>query len=203
MTQPLAIHTGRLSGRMSRLKKICENMQVIVLANREPYTHEYQPNGRIAVTHSSSGVVNAVEPFVGACGGVWVAHGCGTADIDTVTAGDGLEVPGGYRLRRVWLNEDERRGHYVGFSNEALWPLCHRAHVRPTFRSRDFEMYERVNARFAEAVCEEARDDSPVVLVQDYHFALAPEMIAVRLPFSTIVRPTMPGSASKRRIHSR
>jgi trehalose-6-phosphate synthase len=32
----------------------------------------------------------------------------------------------------------------------------------------------RVNRRFAEAVCEEASTDDPIVLVQDYHFALAP-----------------------------
>ena len=30
-----------------------------------------------------------------------------------------------------------------GFANEGLWPLCHNAHVRPTFRSHDFEHYRR------------------------------------------------------------
>ena len=92
-----------------------------------------------------------------------------------------------YRLRRVWLDADEERGYYYGFANEGLWPLCHRAHVQPVFRSDDFEMYRAVNARFAEAVCEEVDSDSPLVLVQDYHFALAPRMIRERLPLSTIV----------------
>ena len=44
-----------------------------------------------------------------------------------------------------------------------------------------------MNARFADAVCEEAKGDAPLVLVQDYHFALAPQMIRERLPLSTIV----------------
>ena len=34
---------------------------------------------------------------------------------------------------------------------------------------------------------EEAKGASPIVLVQDYHFALAPQMIHERLPLSTIV----------------
>jgi trehalose 6-phosphate synthase len=48
-------------------------------------------------------------------------------------------------------------------------------------------MYRLVNARFADAVSQEVRTDSPLVLVQDYHFALAPRMIRKRLPLSTIV----------------
>lgn len=172
------------------LTELCEGTQVIVLANREPFTHERDGNGRVLVTRSASGVVNAVEPLVAACGGVWIAHGSGSADRDTVTDRDGLSVPAEdpkYRLRRVWLREDEEQGYYYGFANEGLWPLCHRAHVRPVFRSNDLETYWRVNGRFADAVCEEATTDAPIVLIQDYHFALAPLIIRDRLPLSTIV----------------
>jgi trehalose 6-phosphate synthase len=87
----------------------------------------------------------------------------------------------------VWLEPDELQGYYHGFANEALWPLCHRAHVQPVFRAGDFNTYRAVNARFADAVCEEAERESPLVLVQDYHFALAPQLIHKRLPRSTIV----------------
>ena len=59
--------------------------------------------------------------------------------------------------------------------------------MQPVFRSDDFGTYRAVNARFADAVCEEADRESPLVLVQDYHFALAPQMIHERLPLSTIV----------------
>ena len=178
------------SGPLDALKQIGGGTQLIVLANRQPFTHERDGNGRILVTRSSSGVVNAVEPLVAACGGGWVAHGSGAADRDTVAERDGLNVPAEaprYRLRRVWLREDEEQGYYYGFANEALWPLCHRAHVRPIFRSNDLETYWRVNGRFADAVCEEATTASPIVLVQDYHFALAPLLIRDRLPLSTVV----------------
>jgi trehalose 6-phosphate synthase len=191
MGEQLISRRGRSETRiLTRLEELAGGAQVIVLSNREPVTHERTNSGRPAAIHSSSGVVNAVEPLVAACGGVWVAHGAGSADRETASDRDGLRVPPGnprYRLRRVWLSDEELDGYYRGFANEALWPLCHRAHVRPIFRTADLEAYWAVNGRFADAVCDEATTESPVVLVQDYHFALAPRLIRERLPQSTIV----------------
>lgn len=163
--------------------------RVIVLANREPVSHEWDAEGRITTRISTSGLVTASEPLVRASRGVWVAHGSGTADRIVVDRWDGVMIPAdnpAYRLRRVWLDETEQAGYYYGFANDGLWPLCHRVHVRPEFRSADFDMYWTINARFADAVCDEAQDDPAVVFVQDYHFALAPLMIRERLPFGTI-----------------
>jgi trehalose 6-phosphate synthase len=163
--------------------------QIIVVANREPYSHELDGEGGITIRRAGSGVVNAVEPLLQACSGVWIAHGSATGDRLSAMDRDGVAVPverPRYRLRRVWLSEDEEREYYDGAANSALWPLCHRAHVQPVFRASDFETYRRINDRFAAALAEEARDSSPVVLVQDYHFALAPELIRRRLPGSAI-----------------
>ena len=163
---------------------------VVVLANREPVRHDRAADGSIVVKRSASGLVTALEPLIEACSGVWVAHGAGTADDVVVDRRDGLNVPPAsprYRLRRVWLSRKEERGYYYGFSNEGLWPMCHRAHVQPMFRSEDFDAYRVVNARFAEAVHDEVESESPLILVQDYHFALAPQAIRERLPLSTIV----------------
>lgn len=164
--------------------------QIIVLANREPYSHEENSDGRVVVRHSTSGVVSAVEPLIRRTSGVWVAHGSGSADRLFVDSKDGLQVPidaPAYRLRRVWLSEPELRGFYDGFANEGLWPLCHRAHIRPVFRGDDFDTYWNINSRFVDKLCDEVHGPSPIILVQDYHFALAPQMIRDCLPFSTIV----------------
>jgi trehalose 6-phosphate synthase len=178
----------------ARLKRSLNTLfsgeRIIVLANREPFMHDRTADGGIVVRRSASGLVTALEPLVRACSGVWVAHGAGTADSVVVDQQNGLDVPPAdpqYRLRRVWLDEREQQGYYYGFANEALWPLCHRAHVQPVFRSDNFSTYRAVNARFADAVREEAKGNAPLVLVQDYHFALAPQMIHERLPLSTIV----------------
>jgi trehalose 6-phosphate synthase len=163
--------------------------QVIVLANREPYAHERDSRGNVAVRRSGSGVVNAVEPLLKARSGVWVAHGGANGDREHVIDRDGLMVPPAapaYRLRRVWLSEQEERQYYDGFANSALWPLCHRSYVQPAFSAEDYNTYKNVNARFASAVCEESAGHSPVVLVQDYHFALAPLMIRRQRPSCAI-----------------
>jgi trehalose 6-phosphate synthase len=171
------------------LKQHLQGERVVVLANREPYIHERR-DGAVRVLNPASGLVTALEPVMRACSGVWVAHGAGNADKEMSDSKGRVWVPPGeesYVVRRVWLSEEEERGYYYGFSNEGLWPLCHVADARPVFRTEDWEQYARVNERFADAVCEEVDSDDPIILVQDYHFALAPRMIRKRLPRATIL----------------
>ena len=182
------LRTGEGSPAFLDISKAWE--RVIVLANRAPFTHEYTRDGRIKLKRSASGLVTALEPLVRACAGIWVARGAGNADPACADDRDGLDVPPAnpqYRLRYVWQPDHEHRGYYYGFANEGLWPLCHAVHVQPVFRSTDFRMYRLANVRFAAAVCEEAKGTSPLVLVQDYHFALAPRLLRSRLPLSTVV----------------
>ena len=163
--------------------------EILVVSNREPFIHVHREE-RIEVQRPASGLVTALEPVMRACSGTWIAHGSGNADHDTVDAQDRVRVPPdrpSYTLRRVWLTAEEEKGYYEGFANEGLWPLCHIAHVRPVFRSGDWEQYISVNRRFAEAVRAEARTEDPVVLVQDYHLALLPRLIRERLPKATII----------------
>jgi trehalose-6-phosphate synthase len=163
--------------------------EVIVVSNREPYIHDAAPGG-VQVRRPASGLVTAVEAVMRACSGTWIAHGSGSADRETVDRHDRVQVPPAnpsYTLRRVWLTREEEAGYYYGFANEGMWPLCHIAHVRPVFRSSDWDQYVKVNRRFADAVIREARTDDPVVLVQDYHFALLPRMVREALPKATII----------------
>ena len=166
-----------------------DGSSLFVVSNREPYIHNWQGN-TIAVTVPASGLVTALEPILCACNGTWVAHGSGNADAETVDSHDRLQVPPDeprYTLRRVWLSTEEEEGYYNGFANEGLWPLCHIAHTRPTFRASDWEYYNKVNGRFADAIAEEmAGEEHPVVLIQDYHFALLPRMLKDRLPNARI-----------------
>jgi trehalose 6-phosphate synthase len=163
--------------------------QVLVVSNREPYIHN-RSNGAVALQIPASGLVAALEPVMRACGGTWIAHGSGSADREMVDTDDRIRVPPAgpaYTLRRVWLTDEEQDGYYYGFANEGLWPLCHIAFVRPMFREGDWAQYQAVNEHFANVVAREASCNDPIVLVQDYHFALLPRMIRERLPKSTII----------------
>ena len=172
------------------LQRTLRGEGVLVVSNREPYVHERDGARGVRVHSPASGLVTALEPVMRACSGTWIAHGSGSADRVTVDRDDRVMVPPGreaYALRRVWLSPEEESGYYNGFSNEGLWPLCHMAHARPAFRADDWAHYQLVNERFAEAVCQEAKVADPIVLVQDYHLALAPRFIRQRLPRATVI----------------
>jgi len=158
-----------------------------VVSNREPYMHVFSENEKsINIIVPASGVVTALEPVLCACNGTWIANGSGSADREVVDAHDRLRVPPdrpSYTLRRVWLSDEEDKGYYEGFSNEGLWPLCHIAHTRPVFRPEDWLQYQKINRRFADAVLQEMEGtDSPILLAQDYHFALLPRMVKEARP---------------------
>jgi len=153
---------------------------LFVVSNREPYMHVKGDKGP-EVLVPASGLVTALEPVLVASDGTWVAHGSGNADRETVDEANRLRVPPdlpSYTLRRVWLTDQEVKGYYEGFANEGMWPLCHIAHTRPTFRPEDWLQYQQVNRRFADAVLQEMEGvETPIVLAQDYHFALLPRMV--------------------------
>lgn len=159
--------------------------RIFAVSNREPYMHVRQGRETVCVV-PPSGLVTAIEPVLRACDGVWVALGSGSEDRFTVDEHDRLRVPPEdprYTLRRVWLSAEEESAYYDGFANEGLWPLCHIAHTRPIFRASDWESYQRVNQKFAQALLEEMEGSpSPLVFVQDYHLALLPRMIKAARP---------------------
>ena len=156
-----------------------DGYRLIVVSNREPFQHR-RVGGQIECVQPASGMASALDPVMRACGGLWIAHGSGDADKQMADHRDHVQVPPAdpeYTLRRVWLSKKEEEGYYAGLSNEGLWPLCHVAFTRPVFNPDHWDTYRRVNARFAEAILEEAGTIPTLVFIQDYHFAMLPRML--------------------------
>ncbi len=179
---PLLFRTG-----LARAGEIDAHVRrpLIVVSNREPYLHNYEPDGGIAVAASAGGVAVALDALMRERDGVWIAYGDGTADRAVVDARDRVRVPPdspSYQLRRLWLDPAEYAAYYGGFANEGLWPLCHLVDVRPQFRSEDWAAYQSVNARFAAAVDEELPTPETPVFIQDYHLALVAARLRERRP---------------------
>ncbi len=158
--------------------------QLVVMSNREPYLHDLR-DGEPVLTRPAGGLVSALDPVLQACGGLWIAHGAGSGDHQTADQFGHLTVPPDapcYTLRRVWMTREEEQRYYYGFANQGLWPLCHLAHERPVFRASDWETYRRINQRFADIALTEMAQGDGMVLVQDYHLALVPQMIKAQRP---------------------
>ena len=84
---------------------------LVVVSNREPWIHERAPSGEIVVRSSPGGVSVALDALMRERGGVWIAHGAGSADRDVVDENSSVEVPPdspAYRLRRLWLTRRRR-----------------------------------------------------------------------------------------------
>jgi len=162
---------------------------LVVVSNRQPYAHIFKKR-KIECQREVGGMATAIDPIMQACNGIWIAHGSGDADHKVVDIQGKVKLPPEnptYTLKRVWLTKEEENGYYYGYSNEALWPLCHRTFTRPIFRKEDWDCYVRVNQKFARAVIEELGDKKALIWIQDYHLCLLPKLLKEMAPNQLIV----------------
>jgi len=159
---------------------------LVLVSNREPYRHHYEGNDEdsVAVETPAGGLAQGIDPVLQQIDGIWIAWGDGDADF-AMADGDGqIDVPPSdpsYTLQRLRLSEEQVRGYYDGYANQALWPLCHSATGRVNFERDHWRHYREVNEQFADAVLEHLDEDT-TVWFQDYHFALAPRMVRTNEP---------------------
>lgn len=171
------------------VKAFLKNQKVFLLFKGEPYTHKKNKDG-ICCFSQAGGVLTALEPLMEACGGMWIAHGSGDADKETVDEHDTIQVPPDnpkYTLKRVWLTEKEEQGYNKGYSAEGLYPLCLHTYTRPIFREEDWIEYKRVNGIFTKVLLTEIKNiERPIILVNEYHFTLLSKMVKASRPDARI-----------------
>lgn len=151
--------------------------RIVLVSNREPFTRKKAKDGSERWVQKPGGLVSALTPVMTQEDGVWVAWEPESKE-PTRTRVPGGDAPS-FLFRSVPLTQSEVRRYYQGFANRALWPLCHYLLDRCDFQEQDWDVYQRVNARFADAVAAEAREGD-LVWIQDYHFCLAPRMVRER-----------------------
>ena len=140
---------------------------LLVVSNRLPVTIQRGPNG-IERKVSTGGLVTALDPVLRKRGGTWVGWPGSRLEPD-----EPLSAPGDpYLIQPVALSDTEVNRYYHGFSNRTLWPLFHHFPERARFDRRDWEAYERVNERFAEAATESK--EPGVAWIQDYQLMRVP-----------------------------
>lgn len=150
----------------------------LVVSNREPYIHSFSGD-EVKCVFGPGGVTAALDPVMQASGGTWVAWGAGDADKAVVDNKDRVRVPPDnprYTLKRVWLTREERKGFYNGFCTSGIWPLIHQVYVRPLFLKSHWEMYQKVNNYYAQALLDEVAGRPALAFFQDIHVALVPRI---------------------------
>ena len=119
-----------------------------------------------------------------ACGGVWVAHGSGNADREV---GERIGLPPDDPRLHAAPRLAHRGGGGRATTTASPTRGCGRSATSctsgPQFRADDWEQYRAVNRAVRR---HDGRGDgdgrAPIVLVQDYHFALLPQLIKQARP---------------------
>ena len=143
---------------------------LVVVSNRLPVDVTVDPDGNVSWDRSPGGLVTALEPVMVEADGAWVGWG-GAPDLE-------LEPfdTDGMRLVPVALSAEDVADYYEGFSNDSLWPLYHDVIEPPTFHRQWWEVYRKVNQRFAEAAAAQVAPGG-TVWVHDYQLQLVPRMV--------------------------
>lgn len=164
-------------------KKALKNKKFIVAIQREPYIHNKTPHGKIKLQKTAGGAHILLDGILRQVGGLMVALASGNADAQVVDKYNRILVPPkekAYTLKRIFLKKKEIDGFYYGFANQTLWPLCHAVFIKPIFSSTWWDMYYKVNEKFANAIIEELNNQETFVWINDYHLALLPKMLKKR-----------------------
>lgn len=156
------------------IQKSLEDYLLVVVSNRQPYSHVYQ-NGKLICQRQPGGLVTALTPVMEATDGLWIASANSPHDRLPLDEDGTVKLPPenpSYRLKRIFLSKEDMNGYYYGYSNEGIWPLCHIAYERPIFRASDWAAYQRVNQIFAKAIAEQVGSRKAFVWIHDYHLML-------------------------------
>lgn len=142
--------------------------QLTVVSNRLPVVMRRGEEGWNAEP-GSGGLVQAMNPILAENGGCWVGWpGVTAEDGDGWQQGVGqVESRCDYRFEPVVLTDEEYRGYYRGFANAVIWPLFHGFANRCEFDPQFYDAYQRVNAKFADAVAD--CDGKGFLWAHDYH----------------------------------
>jgi trehalose 6-phosphate synthase/phosphatase len=158
--------------------------RLLIVSNRLPVTIRSTGAG-VAVEQSAGGLATGMKGPHERMGGLWIGW---PGDLEGLTPEARVEVDrrlAELRLVPVPLTADEVVRYYESYANAVLWPLFHYFVARLPLQVRDFDAYERVNARFADAIAAR-HEPGDLVWVHDYQLMLVPAMLRERIPDARI-----------------
>jgi trehalose 6-phosphate synthase/phosphatase len=158
--------------------------RLIIVSNRLPVTVRRDGEG-VAVERSTGGLATGMKGPHERLGGVWIGWPGDVEGLSPRARASMDRQLAAQRLVPVTLSREEIARYYEGYSNELLWPLFHYALARLPAEVTDFDAYEAVNARFAEAVASR-HEPGDLVWVHDYQLMLVPAMLREWIPDARI-----------------
>jgi trehalose 6-phosphate synthase len=160
--------------------------EVLVASNRGPVSYEMRDDGSLHAKRGGGGLVSGLSAIGPDAHAVWVCAALSDGDREAARRAEGGRLPagdtGGQQVRMLDIAPDVFSDAYNGIANSALWFVHHMLYqtpLEPVFDAefrRQWASYQAYNQAFAEALAQEAGQGA-VVVIQDYHLALAPRML--------------------------
>jgi trehalose 6-phosphate synthase/phosphatase len=145
--------------------------RLINVSNRLPVEIKNH-SGHPRLSRSSGGLASALDSVWRGQHGVWIGWAGAAAESATADALLQKAAHGrSYGFKPVTISRDEVSKFYSGFANEIIWPLFHDMPSHCDFDPEYWEVYQRVNRRFAQATAEIATAKD-VIWAHDYHLML-------------------------------
>jgi trehalose 6-phosphate synthase/phosphatase len=158
--------------------------RLLIVSNRLPVTVR-AIGSEVTVERSSGGLATGMSGPHERLGGLWIGWPGALESLSSEARAEVDRRLADLRLVGVPLTPGEIAGYYEGYSNTVLWPLFHYAIARLPQEVRDFDVYETVNERFADAVASRYQPGD-LVWVHDYQLMLVPRMLRDRIPDARI-----------------
>ncbi len=150
---------------------------LVIVYHRQPY-EEVEVDGRVTFQENKSpnGIVPTLKSFFGGVDhGAWIAWKQ-AEDPENPEFEQRVEIKdsyGQYAVSRLPLSAEQVREFYHITSKEAFWPILHSFKERYNYDPVDWDNFQNVNRRFAEAAADEAAHGA-LVWVHDYNLWLVP-----------------------------
>lgn len=162
---------------------------LVIVYHRLPY-EEVVENGELIRRRpkSPNGIIpTLLSFFADGKAGSWVAWSIDDPELGPFQTHTEVDTDRYEQLvaARVPLSKDDVDIFYKRFSKEAFWPTLHTFWERATFRDDHWQVFLKVNKRFAERTAEEAAENA-VVWIHDYNLWMVPAYLREMRPDLTI-----------------
>jgi trehalose 6-phosphate synthase/phosphatase len=158
--------------------------RLLLVSNRLPVTVKVEKDS-VSVVRSAGGLATGLSRPHERSAGVWLGW---PGDVSRLTDAQRAKVEAQLEALRcvpLYLSASEVSRYYEGYSNRVLWPLCHYMVDRIPRQDRDWEIYRKVNERFADLVVRHYQPGD-TIWVHDYQLMLVPGLLRQRLPDARI-----------------
>jgi trehalose 6-phosphate synthase/phosphatase len=158
--------------------------RLLIVSNRLPVTARRTDDG-MTLARSVGGLASALRGPHASSESWWIGWVGDAKGLDAKERSEIREQLRTMRAAHVSVDPADARVFYGKLSNGILWPLFHDRLDRLPLDLGGWDVYERVNERFADAVAELWRPGD-LVWIHDYHLMRLPALLRARIPQARI-----------------